>query len=97
MIIKEGSIINIIDKDNISIPVVEKIVAQEDITIEDNVSGYTFLLRHRDYKENCIFESDKIYIKDDQYFVEGYFKDAILVVSYKYGNEMYESYMSYDN
>lgn len=97
MIIKEGSIINIIDKDDTSMSVVEKIVAQEDIEIEDNESGYTFILRHRECKENCIFESDKIYKKDNRYIVEGYFKDAILVVSDKHGTEMYESYMSHDN
>lgn len=97
MVIKEGSIINIIDKNDTSMSVVGKIIAQEDITIEESESGYTFLLRHRECKENCIFESDKIYKKDSGYVVEGYFKDAILIVSDKYGTEMHESYMSYDN
>lgn len=96
MVIKEGSIIKILDMNDISMSVVGKIKAVEDISIEDN-DRYTFLLRHRDCKENCIFESEKIYIKDDEYVVEGYFKDAILVVSDKYGIEMHESYMSYDN
>lgn len=97
MIIKEGSILKIIDKNDITKSVVDKIVAQQDIRIEDDGSQYTFLLRHRDCNENCIFESDRIYKSDKEYTVEGYFKDAILVISDKYENAMHESYTMYDN
>ena len=97
MIIKEGSIIKIVDKNDIDRAVIDKIIAQQDIEIEEDGSGYSFLLRHRESNENCIFESDKIYKSNKEYIVEGYFKDAILVISDKYENEMYESYTEYDN
>lgn len=97
MIIEEGSVIKIVDKNDIDRAIVDKIVAQHDIDIEDDGSGYSFLLRHRECNENCIFESDKVYKTNGEYIVEGYFKDAILVLSDKYGNEMYASYTAYDN
>lgn len=97
MIIKEGEIIKVVDKNDIERAVVDKIVSQEDITIEGDGRGYTFLLRNRECKENCIFESDKIYNSNGEYIVEGYFKDAILVIADKFGDEMHDSYMDYDN
>lgn len=97
MIIKEGSIIKIIDKNDIARAIIDKIVAQQDIDIEGDGSEYTFLLRHRACNENCIFESGKIYKSDKEYIVEGYFKDAILVIEDKYENEMHGSYMDFDN
>lgn len=97
MIIKEGSIIKIVDKNDVNRAVVDKIVAQQDIEIEDSGRGYSFLLRHRECNANYIFESDKIYSSDEEYIVEGYLKDAILVISDKYSDEMHESYMAYDN
>ena len=97
MIIKEGSIIKIVDKNDIARAIINKIVAQQDIVIEGDGSEYTFLLRHRECNENCIFESEKIYKSDKEYIVEGYFKDAILVIEDKYENEMHGSYMDFDN
>ena len=97
LIIEEGSVIKIIDKNDIDRAVVDKMIVQHDIEIEDNGSGCCFLLRHRECNENCIFESDKIYKTDKEYVVEGYFKDAILVIADKYENVMYESYTAYDN
>lgn len=98
MIIKEGSIIKIVDKNNINRAIVDKIIAQQDIEIKSSGSGYSFLLRHRERNENCIFESDKIYSSNNEYIVEGYFKDALLVISDEcYENIMYESYIEYDN
>lgn len=97
MIIKEDAIIKIVDKNDIERAVVDKIVSQEDITIDGDGRGYTFLLRNRACEENCIFEADKIYNSNGEYIVEGYFKDAILVISDKWGNEMHDSYMGYDN
>lgn len=97
MIIKEGSVIKIIDGNDKERAIIDKIVADEDIKIEGDGSKYTFLLRHRDSNENCIFESEKIYRLNDEYVVEGWFKDAILVISDKRDNKMYESYCEYDN
>lgn len=96
MIIKEGSKIKIIDKNYQDI-IVDEIISQQDIEIEGDGSGYSFLLRHRECNENCIFESDKIYKANEEYIIEGYFKDAILVIADKYENLMYESYSAFDN
>lgn len=96
MIIKEGSIIKIVDKNDIDRAIIDKIIVQQDIEIEDDGNRYSFLLRHRECNNNCIFESDEIYKSNEKYIVEGYFKDAILVVSDKYKNVMYESYTEYD-
>lgn len=89
--IEEGSIIKIIDKNNVTRAMIDKIVVQEDITIDDDGKDYTFLLRHKECNENCIFESYKIYKIDDGYAVEGYFKDAILDIPNKCVNEIHES------
>lgn len=97
MIIKEGSVIKIVDGNDKERAIIDKIIANEDIRIEDDGSKYTFLLRHRDSNDNCIFESEKIYKVNNEYIVEGWFKDAILVVSDKKESKMYESYCEYDD
>lgn len=100
MIIKEGSTVSIVDKNDESLPIIEKIEVYEDIEIEGNGKGYTFLLRSVGNEENSIFESDEI-IKtgNNMYEVRGYFKDALLIIS-RYGknakNTMHESYTMYD-
>lgn len=97
MIIKEGSVIKIVDGNDKERPIIDKIITDENINIEGDGSKYTFLLRHRDSNENCIFESEKIYKVNNEYIVEGWFKDAILVLSDKKENKMYESYCAYDD
>lgn len=94
MIIKEGSTVTIL---NMSDVIIDKIKVSEDIEIENEGNGYTFLLRNSSCKENCIFESDKIYKKGHEYFIEGVFKDAILVIQDREEDTMHESYMDYDN
>lgn len=93
MIIKEGSNIKLITGNDI---LVEKIVAQEDIEFENSGSGYSFLLRVEGSEENTIFESEKVLLVDEEYIVTGYFKDSVLVIKNKNGNEMHESYLEYD-
>lgn len=97
MLIKEGSIINIVEGLDDSNPILEKIVAQEDISIEGNGNGYTFLLRYDGHDRNCIFESEKIIEKENEFIVKGYFKDAILVIRDRKEKDMYNSYMDFDN
>lgn len=97
MIIEEGSIISIIDKNDIKRAILDEIYVESDTKIEDNGKGYTFLLRSEGNEENSIFESEEI-IKtgNNTYEVRGYFKDAFLVIS-RFGknskNAMHESYM----
>ncbi|GEM_PF-3127940 len=95
MLIKEGSKVKLIDWNDINRPVLEEIIVQEDIKFENE--GYTFLLATRGGTFNAIFESDKIEQKSDNEFIaKGYFKDAVLVLSDKGENYMYESYMTFD-
>lgn len=96
MIIKEGSIINIIDGLDDNNPIVEKIVSQEDINIDGNGKGYTFILRCEGNEENSIFVADEIIKKGNEYIVKGYFKDAILVAWDKHEAYMYNSYLEFD-
>ncbi|MDG6614165.1 hypothetical protein QCF18_15120 [Staphylococcus aureus] len=96
MIIKEGSILNIIDGLDDNNLIIEKIVAQEDIRIENNGEGYTFLLRYEGHDRNCIFEADKIVKKENEFIVKGYFKDAILVIRDRNKSSMHESYLDFD-
>lgn len=100
MLIKEGSLVYIIDKNDESTPITNTIKVEENIELEGNGNGYTFLLRSEGIEENSIFVAEEI-IKtcDNVYEVKGYFKDAILVIN-RYGREaqgsMYESYTQYD-
>lgn len=96
MIIKEGSIINVVEGVDDSNPIIEKIVAQEDIRIEGNGNGYTFLLRYEGHDRNSIFEADKIIEKENEFIVKGYFKDAILVIRDRNEASMHESYLDFD-
>ncbi len=95
MLIKEGSKVKLIDWNDINRPVLEEIIVQEDIKFENE--GYTFLLATRGGTFNAIFESDEIeQISGNEFIVKGYFKDAVLVLSDKGENYMYESYMTFD-
>lgn len=95
MLIKEGSRVKLIDWNDVSRPVLEEIVVQEDINFKNE--EYTFLLATRGGTFNSIFESDKIeQVSDNEFIAKGYFKDAVLVVSHKGENFMYESYMTFD-
>ncbi|EOU1808283.1 hypothetical protein IZT13_002867 [Clostridium perfringens] len=96
MVIKEGSIINIVEGLDDSNPIIEKIVAQEDINIDGNGKGYTFILRCEGNEENSIFVADEIIKKGNEYIVKGYFKDAILVFRDRNESSMYESYLDFD-
>ena len=93
MIIKEGSKIKIVEGNDFRGYAVNNIIANEDIDIENN--NYTILLRHEGSNINSIFESDKIVrVNEDNYIIYGFFKDALLVTTYKNNNiAMFESYM----
>lgn len=95
MLIKEGSKVKLIDWNDTNRPVIEEIIVREDINFESE--GYIFLLATRGDTFNSIFESDKIeQVGDDEFIAKGYFKDAVLVLSDKGENYMYESYMTFD-
>lgn len=100
MLIKEGSVVYIIDKNDESTPILNTIQVEEDIQIEGNGNGYTFLLRSEGSETNSIFEAEEI-VKTcgNVYEVKGYFKDAILVIN-RWGcdskGSMYGSYTDYD-
>lgn len=98
MIIKEGSKITIVDNNMPYSPIIDEIITQDDIDIENETGeGYIFLLRHEDSKESSIFEAEKINKTENGYVVEGYFKDAILVLKNKESKLMYNSYMDYNS
>ena len=95
MLIKEGSKVKLIDWNDINRPVLKEIIVQEDLNFENE--GYTFLLANKGDTFNAIFESDKIeQVKDNEFIVKGYFKDAVLILSDKGENYMYDSYMTFD-
>lgn len=95
MLIKEGSKVKLIDWNDTNRPVIEEIIVQEDINFESE--GYIFLLATRGETFNSIFETDKIEkVNDNEFIAKGYFKDAVLVLSDKGENYMYESYMMFD-
>ncbi|MGG7058437.1 hypothetical protein ACQPUZ_09085 [Clostridium tertium] len=95
MVIKEGSKVKLLDWNDVNRAVLEEIIVQEDINFENE--GYTFLLATRGGTFNAVFESDKIeQVTDNEFIVKGYFKDAVLVLSDKNKNYMYESYMTFD-
>lgn len=96
MIIKEGSKIKIMEGNDNKNCIINEIIAQENINFENNGKGYSFLLRNTECQNNCIFEAEKILEVNGEYIVEGYFKDSILVIEDRYGNEMHESYLQYD-
>lgn len=95
MIIKEGSKLKIYDNNDLTVPLIDEIIANQDIKIENSGKGYEILLRHERYSTNSIFECDRIEkISKDTYEIYGYFKDALLVVkSDNYNPAMYNSYM----
>jgi len=95
LIIKEGSSIKIIECNNISSPLIDEIIANEDIEVEGNGKGYSMLLRNQGYDTNNLFETESIIEeKDGSFKVFGYFKDALLVVKSNNCNPaMYSSYM----
>ena len=91
MIIKEGSILKIVE---LWTTVIENIKVQSDIEIEGDGNGYTFLLRTEGCDENCIFVACKISKeKENYYIVHGFFKEALLV-SIGEDNNLYGSYLS---
>lgn len=95
MLIKEGSKVKLIDWNDVDRPVLDEIIVQEDINFENE--EYTFLLAARGRTFNAIFETDKIAkVNDNEFIAKGYFKDAVLVISDKTENSMYESYMSFN-
>lgn len=99
MLIKEGSKLRLYDGNDISFPLIDEIIANQDIELEKDGRGYAILLRTEGYDTNNIFESDKIVkISEDTYAIHGYFKDALLIIKSKNHNpDMFESYMNYDN
>lgn len=97
MIIKEGSTIKLMAGASDG-TVLDEIIANEDIEIENNGRGYTILLRTEGYDSNNIFESDEIKkVDEENYIIQGYFKDALLVLRSGRNFGMYESYMAYDD
>ncbi|GAA0071736.1 hypothetical protein UT300003_32610 [Clostridium sardiniense] len=96
MIIKAGSKIKITDGFYNKNCIIDEIIAQEDINFENDGKGYSFLLRNSESNSNSIFVADKIEKLRDCYVIEGCFKDSILVIEDRYGNEMHESYLQYD-
>lgn len=96
MLIKEGSKLKIIECNNLSSPLIDEIIACQDIEIEGNGNGYCILLRNKGYDTNNIFESEAIIEEEDGSFkILGYFKDALLVIENKnYAPAMYSSYMN---
>lgn len=100
MLIEEGSLVHFFDKNDESTTILNTIEVEENIEIEGNGTGYTFLIRGEGDENNSIFEADEIAKKsDDVYEVKGYAKDAILVIN-RWGKNvkgsMYGSYTQYD-
>ncbi|AGK97388.1 hypothetical protein [Clostridium pasteurianum] len=97
LIIEEGSKIKIFDNNTPESPLIDEIIANQDIQIEGTGEGYTILLRTENYHSNSIFESEKIEkISEGNYEVYGYFKDALLVFTDRNRDiGMYQSYMNY--
>ena len=97
MLIKEGSKLRLYDDNNLSCPLIDEIIANQDIEIDKDGRGYTILLRTEGFDTNSIFESDTISkVSENNYFIHGYFKDALLIVNNKnYNPAMYSSYMDY--
>lgn len=95
MLIKEGSKLEIYDNNDERNPLIEEIIANEEIELEGTGEGYTILLRSEGYDMNSIFESERIKeIGENTYEIYGYFKDALLVVqNKKYKTAIYSSYM----
>lgn len=95
MLIKEGSVIKLLDYSDLNRPVYKQITAQEDINFKSQ--GYTFLLAHRGGTFNAIFESEEVeQINESEFVVKGYFKDAVLILTDREESSMYESYMNFD-
>lgn len=97
ILIKEGSKLKLFDDNDRDCPLIDEILANQDIKLEKDGRGYAILLRAEGSDSNSIFESDKIIqLSENEYAIHGYFKDALLIVKSKgYNPAMFESYMDY--
>lgn len=95
MLIKEGSKLRLYDDNDTTCPLIDEIIANQDIKIDKDGRGYSILLRTKCQDTNSIFESDLIAkISENTYVIHGYFKDALLIVKSKnYSPAMYNSYL----